>query len=64
MSVSSERLTVPEVARRLGLPGPEVYELIFAGELDGKPDAGGAVYVTEAALVNYEQKIEDQHAHR
>ncbi|HUY23991.1 MAG TPA: helix-turn-helix domain-containing protein [Candidatus Saccharimonadales bacterium] len=51
-----ERLTVPEVARRLGMPGPEVYQLIFSGELDGAPQPDGAVYVTAEALAAYQRK--------
>ena len=44
------RLRSPEVARRLGIDGPDVYRLIFAGELDGRPDADGIVYVSEASV--------------
>jgi len=47
---SSARPRSPEVPRRLGLPGAQVYELIFAGELDGRPDDEGIVYVTEASV--------------
>jgi len=52
-----ERLTVPEVARRLGMAGPEVYQLVFSGELDGAPESDGAVYVTSEALATYQRKI-------
>ena len=54
--MADERLTVPEVARRLGLPGPDVYQLIFAGELEGGPDEDGAVHVTSEALAAYQRK--------
>ena len=54
--MSGERLTVPEVARRLGIPGPDVYQLIFAGELEGQPDSKGAVYVTAEALAAYQRQ--------
>jgi len=47
------RLRSPEVARRLGIDGPDVYRLIFAGELDGQPDADGIVYVSEASVEAY-----------
>lgn len=32
----SERVSVPEAARRLGIPAREVYERIDVGELDGR----------------------------
>jgi hypothetical protein len=50
---TNDRLTVPEVARRLGIPGEEVYEKIFAGELDGRPEPDGAVYVSAETLDVY-----------
>lgn len=56
VTVADDRLTVPEVARRLGLSGPDVYQLIFSGELDGGPDEDGAVYVTTEALAAYQRK--------
>lgn len=39
-------LTVPAAARRLGLPGEEVYRLIFAGHLDARRGPDGAVVLT------------------
>lgn len=51
--VTATRLRTPEVARRLGITGDEVYRLIFAGELDGRPDRDGIVYVTETSLEGY-----------
>jgi hypothetical protein len=54
-SASAARLRSPEVARRLGLPGAQVYELIFSGDLDGRPDDDGIVYVTEASVEAYLQ---------
>jgi hypothetical protein len=47
------RLRTPEVAQRLGVEGPDVYRLIFAGELDGQPDEDGIVGVTEASVARY-----------
>jgi hypothetical protein len=52
----SAKLSVPEVARQLSMDGADVYELIFAGELEGGPDSDGAVFVTEAALADYERR--------
>ena len=43
----------PKVARRLGIDGRDVYRLIFDGELDGRPDADGIVYVSEASVEAY-----------
>ena len=47
------RLRSPEVARRLGIGGDDVYRLIFDGELDGRPDRDGIVYVSEASVAAY-----------
>lgn len=47
------RLRSPEVARRLGIDGPEVYKLIFAGVLDGRPDGDGIVDISEASVEAY-----------
>ena len=48
----TQALRVPEVARRLGLSGTEVYGLIDRGELAaGKAD--GLVYVTEEAVEEF-----------
>jgi len=41
------------VAKRLEISGRDVYRLIFAGELDGRPDDEGIVYVTEASVDAY-----------
>lgn len=46
-------LTVPEAARRLGLPGGEVYRLVFSGALSGGPASNGAVYVCAADVDRY-----------
>lgn len=52
-AASLERITVPEAARRLGIPGDEVYRLVFCGALDGRPDLDGVVRVTTASLTRY-----------
>ena len=46
-------LRSPEVAKLLGLNGEEVYRLIFAGELDGRPDEDGMVGVTRVSVDVY-----------
>jgi excisionase family DNA binding protein len=51
--MSAELLTVPEASRRLGIEGPRVYDLIFAGELDGKPDRTGQVKVAASEVERY-----------
>jgi hypothetical protein len=50
------QLTVPEAARRLGLPGDDVYRLIFRGVLVGAPSEDGAVYVSAASVDEYRAK--------
>lgn len=50
---TDQRLTVPDVARRLALPGPEVYLLIFEGVIPARLDDDGAVYVSARALDAY-----------
>jgi hypothetical protein len=57
MSLST-RLTIPDVARRLGVPGLDVYQLIFSGQLEGGPASDGAVYVTDEAMADYERHLE------
>lgn len=51
--VTDARLRSPEVARRLGIGGVDVYRLIFDGELDGRPDRDGIVCVSEASVAAY-----------
>lgn len=46
-------LRSPEVARRIGLEGDDVYRLLFAGALDGGPGRDGLVYFTEASVNAY-----------
>ena len=49
----ASKLRTPEVARRLGITGREVYELIFSGELPGGPGADGLVYVDASDVEAY-----------
>ena len=51
--MSEGRLRIPEVARRLGIEGPDVYGLIERGELEAGKGSDGLVYVLEAALQDY-----------
>jgi hypothetical protein len=53
MMRADAKVTVPEAARRLGLPGGDVYRLLFRGELEGGPADDGAVYVAVASLEQY-----------
>jgi hypothetical protein len=53
MTGADAQITVPETARRLGLPGDDVYRLIFRGELVGGPAGDGAVYVSVTSLEEY-----------
>lgn len=55
MSKTERTLGSTDVAARLGISGAEVYRLIFAGELDGYPDAEGIVRVSEASVEQYLQ---------
>ena len=54
---TTTQLTVPEAARRLGLPGDDVYRLIFRGVLAGGPSQDGAVYVSTASVDEYRAKL-------
>jgi hypothetical protein len=49
-------LRVPEVARRLEIPGEDVYELILQGELAAGKGKDGLVYVRESALEDYKRR--------
>ena len=51
--MSDELLTTPEAARRLKMDGADVYRLIFAGELDGKPDRTGQVKIAASEVERY-----------
>ncbi|MGI8664355.1 MAG: helix-turn-helix domain-containing protein [Acidimicrobiales bacterium] len=56
MKVTDQPLRVPEVARRLGLDGPVVYDLIASGELVAGKGTDGLVYVRESALEEYQRR--------
>lgn len=47
-------LRIPEVARRLGIDGTQVYALIERGELEAGKGRDGLVYVPEDALRSYQ----------
>ena len=49
----STGLRSPEVARRLGLEGADVYRLLFDGALEGGPGRDGVVYFSEASVQAY-----------
>ena len=51
--MEDELLTTPQAARRLGIDGRQVYDLIFAGELDGKPDRTGQVKIAASEVERY-----------
>ena len=53
MRMEEHLLRVPEVARRLGLDGIVVYDLIAHGELAAGKGKDGMVYVRESALDDY-----------
>ena len=53
MSVTDEAVRIPEVARRLGIDGTEVYDLIANGELSAGKGKDGLVYVRESAIEDY-----------
>jgi hypothetical protein len=55
MSMSDELLRVPEVARRLGLDGVVVYDLIANGELEAGKGKDGMVYVRVSAVEEYQR---------
>jgi len=54
--VTDRLLRVPEVARALGLDGPEVYRLIDSGELEAGKGGDGLVYVSEPAIRAYQER--------
>ena len=51
--MAEELLTTPQAGRLLGIEPEDVYDLIFAGELDGKPDRTGQVKVAAAEVERY-----------
>jgi hypothetical protein len=53
-SSRNQALRVPEVARRLAMEGPDVYDLILRGELSAGKGTDGLVYVRASALEDYQ----------
>ena len=53
VELASAGLRSPEVARRLGIDGADVYRLLFAGELDGGPGSDGLVYISAVSVDAY-----------
>ncbi len=56
MWMTDQALRVPEVARRLEMDGPDVYELILQGELTAGRGKDALVYVRESALEDYRRR--------
>jgi hypothetical protein len=51
MGVTTDRLTVREAARELGLDGAELYRMVLAGEVAGHPnDPDAEVYITRTEV--------------
>jgi hypothetical protein len=51
--MADELLTTPQAGRILGIEPEDVYRLIFAGELDGKPDRTGQVKIAASEVERY-----------
>ena len=51
--MAQELLSTTEVARRLGMTPEDVYRLVFAGELEGRPDEDGVVRISNRAVEEY-----------
>jgi hypothetical protein len=51
--MADQLLTTPEAGRMLGIEPEDIYRLIFAGELDGKPDRTGQVKITASEVERY-----------
>lgn len=56
MEMTDQPLRVPAVARRLGLDGPVVFDVIATGELVAGKGHDGLVYVRESALEDYQRR--------
>jgi predicted DNA-binding transcriptional regulator AlpA len=54
-------LRVPEAARRLGLDGVVVYDLIARRELFAGKGKDGLVYVPESAIEDYKRRHTTSH---
>jgi len=51
--MTDEMLRTPEAGHRLGISTGEVYDLIFSGQLDGKPNAEGLVVIAVSEIERY-----------
>jgi hypothetical protein len=51
--MAEEMVRTPEAGRRLGIDTREVYDLIFSGQLDGKPNAEGLVVIAASEIERY-----------
>lgn len=56
MIKDEQLLRVPEVARRLGLDGVVVYDLIANGKLAAGKGKDGLVYVRESTLEDHQRR--------
>lgn len=54
--MTEQLLRVPEVARRLGLDGVVVYDLIANGQLTAGKGKNGMVYVAAEAVEDYKRR--------
>jgi len=57
MANADGSVTVPEAARRLGVPGGDVYRLLFDGVLNGGPSNDGAVYITVESIDRFRMTL-------
>jgi hypothetical protein len=51
--MAEELLTTPQAGRLLGIEPEDVYDLIFSGELDGRPDQTGQVKIAASEVERY-----------
>lgn len=49
----TDLVSVPEAARRLGLDGVHIYELLLDGRIDGGPSLDGTVRVSLQSIRAY-----------
>lgn len=54
--MTNELLSTTEAAHRLGVTPEDVYRLLFAGELEGRPDEEGVVRISIQAVEDYLQR--------
>jgi hypothetical protein len=51
--MDDESLTTPQAGRLLGIEPEDVYDLIFSGKLDGRPDQTGQVKIRASEVGRY-----------